>query len=444
MRGQATGGKPEERPARFADALRQRPFLVLYAAELQSIIGNQLARVALSVLVFERTGSATATALTYAATFLPAIFGGVFLASLGDRLPRRAVMIACDLVRAGLFAGMAIPDLPIAGLVGLLVVAVLLGPVFTSSQLSYLAGVLDGEVFRAATGLRVLSSQIAQVAGFAIGGVVVQALGPRGALLVNAATFTVSALVIAATLAGRSFAEHRRAASTVSPPEPPPAVTARQLLRERRIWVPLALGALAGLYVVPEGLAVPFAATAGATAAQTGLLMASIPLGSALGVALLVRRVGPSGRTRVAHRMAIACGIPLAATAVVPHWPAAVAFWFIAGALAAYQVEVITTVVRSTPDHLRARIVGIANSVLLGAQGLGLVVFGALAHVLDASGAIGLAGGLGSALALLIVGLNARLSRPDGSGAAAVGGGPSADTESPDHAVAQGQPAGGS
>src|SRR3954468_8548741 len=262
MRGQATGGKPEERPARFADALRQRPFLVLYAAELQSIIGNQLARVALSVLVFQRTGSATATALTYAATFLPAIFGGVFLASLGARLPRRAVTIACDPVRAGLFAGMAVPDLPIAGLVGLLVVAVLLGPVFTSSQLSYLAGVLPGEVFRAATGLRVLSSQLAQVAGFAIGGVIVQALGPRGALLVNAGTFAVSAAVIAATLSGRAFAE-RRAARTVSGPEPAPAATGRQLLRQRSIWVPLALSALAGLYIVPEGLAVPFAATDG-------------------------------------------------------------------------------------------------------------------------------------------------------------------------------------
>src|SRR3954453_7341921 len=227
MRARAVGGNPDERPARFVDALRHRPFLVLYAAELQSIIGNQLARVALSVLVFQRTGSATATALTYAATFLPAILGGLFLASLGDRLPRRPLMISCDMLRPGLFAAMAIPGMPIAGLVGLLVAAVFIGPVFTSSQLSYLAGVLPGEVFRAATGLRILSGQIAQVAGFAIGGVVVQALGPRGALLVNAATFTVSALVIAATLAGRSFAEHRRAAGAVSPPEPAPAVTSR-------------------------------------------------------------------------------------------------------------------------------------------------------------------------------------------------------------------------
>ena len=46
-------------------------FRVLYAAQVLSVVGDQLSRVALSVLVFERTASAGLTALTYALTYLP-------------------------------------------------------------------------------------------------------------------------------------------------------------------------------------------------------------------------------------------------------------------------------------------------------------------------------------------------------------------------------------
>lgn len=415
-----TGDNSGERPARFADALRHRAFLVLYAVEIQSIVGSQIARVALSVLVFERTGSAAATALTYAATFLPAILGGLFLASLGDRLPRRPLMIGCDVVRAGLFAAMAIPGVPIAGLVVLLVAAVFVSPVFTATQLSYLGGVLAPEVFRAAAGLRILTSQASQVVGFAVGGVLVQALGARGGLLLNAITFGVSAVAIAATLRGAAFAERGTAPAPEAKRPAPSSAGLRRLLREHRLWLPIGLGALAGLYVVPEGLAVPFAAGVGASEAQTGLLMASIPMGSALGVVLLVRLVPKARRRAVAGWMAIGCGAPLVLTAFVPHWPAAVASWFVSGFLAAYQVEVMTSVVQSTPGTERARIVGFANSVLVGAQGIGLIAFGQVSTVVDAGDAIGLAGGLGSVLAVIVVLMGRRADARSASGGSGI------------------------
>ena len=69
----------------FLDALRVPEFRVLWLADAQSMAGDQLARVALSVLVFERTSSALLTALTYALTFLPALIGGALLS--GTRRP---------------------------------------------------------------------------------------------------------------------------------------------------------------------------------------------------------------------------------------------------------------------------------------------------------------------------------------------------------------------
>ena len=52
---------------------RAAEFRVLWSAELFSIAGDQLARVALAVLVYGRTGSAVWAAVGYALTFLPAL-----------------------------------------------------------------------------------------------------------------------------------------------------------------------------------------------------------------------------------------------------------------------------------------------------------------------------------------------------------------------------------
>ncbi|MEP7025276.1 MAG: hypothetical protein ABJB47_16050 [Actinomycetota bacterium] len=57
-------------------------------------------RIAVAVLVFDRTGSGLLTAVAYAAGWLPGIVGSPLLGSVADRLPRRSVMIVCDLVRA--------------------------------------------------------------------------------------------------------------------------------------------------------------------------------------------------------------------------------------------------------------------------------------------------------------------------------------------------------
>jgi len=113
--------------AGFTALLRIREFRLLWLADAQSLLGDQLARVALSVLVYDRTGSGLVTAAVYALTFLPALAGSVLLGPLADRLPRRALLIGGDLVRATLLAALALPALSVPVLSILLVVAVLVG-----------------------------------------------------------------------------------------------------------------------------------------------------------------------------------------------------------------------------------------------------------------------------------------------------------------------------
>jgi predicted MFS family arabinose efflux permease len=384
---------------RFVDALRVRTFAVLYLAETQSIIGDQLARVALSILVFTRTGSISATAATYAATFLPAIAGGALLSELSDRLPRRTVMIACDALRALFFAGMALPATPLWAMFVLVVLAVLLGPLFVSAEVSLLAAVLSETEYRAATGLRLITSQIAQVAGFAVGGVVVAVLHARWALAADALSFALSAGLIAVAMPRTRSAMEAARTPTVRVSF---LAATKVLFGTRRIGALVALCWLAGFFIAPEGLAVPYAEQLHVHTAEVGILFAAIPFGSVVGAWFVVRLSADVRRRNVAVVMAVLTGIPLLVCALEPGLFWTVVLWVLSGLFAAYQVEIIPTVVQQLPDALRGRTIGVLGAGLTSVQGIGVVVFGAVGDAIGAAGSVALAGGVGSAVALLL------------------------------------------
>src|SRR5258708_19418067 len=78
------------RPGRptFREVFAVREFRALWLAQLLSVAGDQLARVAMTVLVFDRTHSALWTALTYPVTFLPWVIGPLPLSRLPPPRPR--------------------------------------------------------------------------------------------------------------------------------------------------------------------------------------------------------------------------------------------------------------------------------------------------------------------------------------------------------------------
>src|SRR5947208_3217334 len=183
----AGAGMAEQGKVGIARPLRVREFRALWSAELASITGDQIARVALSLMVFARTSSAVLTALTYGLTFVPSVLGGFLLSGLADRYPRRTVLVVTDVVRAGLAALMAIPVLPLPALwvcVGLLSVAS--GP-FKAAHMSLLPQVLDQEEYPAGVALRQFTTQAAQLVGFAGGGALLVVVEPHVGMLLNAA-----------------------------------------------------------------------------------------------------------------------------------------------------------------------------------------------------------------------------------------------------------------
>ena len=101
--------------ATFRDVFAVREFRALWFSEVLSVAGDRLALVALTLLVFYHTRSPLLTAIVYAAGYLPWVIGGLFLAGVADRRPRRSVMVVCDVVRAVLVAAMVMPVLAARG-----------------------------------------------------------------------------------------------------------------------------------------------------------------------------------------------------------------------------------------------------------------------------------------------------------------------------------------
>src|SRR6266496_1557263 len=182
--------------ATFGEVFAVGEFRALWLAQVLSVAGDQLARVALTLLVFDRTHSALLAAVTFAASVVPAFFGGITLAGLADRFPRRRVMIACDLIRVALVAVMAVSGIPIAVLVVLLLLVTMVGAPFLSARAALYPDILTGDLYVLGTAVTLTTLQFAQVLGFAAGGAVVGLFGVRASLLIDAATFALSALII--------------------------------------------------------------------------------------------------------------------------------------------------------------------------------------------------------------------------------------------------------
>jgi len=171
-------------------------FRVMWAAQAISLLGNQLAQVALAILVYHRTHSAFLTALAYAFSYLPQIIAGPVLSGLADMFPRRAVMICFDLVRLPLVAAMAIPAIPFWALCVLVTGTTVSGVPFTAARSALLPDVLPGDRLALGSAIGNVTNQFSQVIGFAAGALIVAWLDPYRALLLDALTFAVSALLV--------------------------------------------------------------------------------------------------------------------------------------------------------------------------------------------------------------------------------------------------------
>src|SRR5512133_2076015 len=181
---------------RQADLLRRvRGLRLLFYAAFGSGLGSWLAFVALNLEVWDRTHSGTWIAALLIADFLPAIAIGLTVGPLVDRLSRRRVMVAADIVRFFVFC--TLPFATSAGqIVALAAVAGLATGFFRPAVYASLPNLVEDRELPSAQGLLQAADAVTTVLGPLIGGVLVATTSPDWAYALNAVTFLFSAVLI--------------------------------------------------------------------------------------------------------------------------------------------------------------------------------------------------------------------------------------------------------
>jgi predicted MFS family arabinose efflux permease len=322
-------------------------------------------------------------------------------------------MVLADLARAVLVGLMAVPRVPLAVLLALLFVAELCAPPFASARAALLPQVLDGELYVLGSAANTITWEVAHVLGFVLGGVFVAGVGANGALLLDSATFALSAAILAIWVRGRPAPEREPGATTGLGADL--VAGARLVFGDPWLRTLTVLAWLCSAYMVPEALAAPVAAREGAGPLAVGLLLAANPIGTTIGSVLIGRWVAPERRLRWLIPMAFLCGLPLVVCLWRPGLVAVGILWGLSGLFSAYNLAANAAFVQAVPDARRGQAFGLVQTGMAVGQGLGFLLAGAAAEVVDLFTVVGVAGIVTSVVALWLGVSTLRRGRPWGA-----------------------------
>ncbi|WP_455353616.1 MFS transporter [Streptomyces sp. SYSU K217416] len=368
----------------------RRPLTTVLAANAVSITGNSLTLIGVPWFALETTGSAGKAGLVAFCATLPVVVSAVFGGPVIDRIGRRRVSVASDLVCA--LAIGSVPLLHYAGALQFWMLCALMavtglfhapGETARYVLVPDLAGRAGTTLARAAS-LFDAVSRGARMAGAALAGVLIALIGAEAVLLLDAVTFGLSALLIAGGVRGVRAAEPLRDAAPVS------LKAYRRDLREGYVFLVRSrlLLAIVLLVMVTNGLdqgwsavLLPVHAMDNLGGAQDLGLLAAVFGGCALLGALLYGTVGHRFPRRALFTVAfLICGLPRYVVAALVDGTVPLAVTMAASGLAAGMLNpILTTVVyERVPDELRSRYMGVSTAGVLLTTPLGGLAAGFL------------------------------------------------------------------
>jgi predicted MFS family arabinose efflux permease len=177
--------------------LRRRDFRLLFVGQSTSVLGDRMVAVALAFAVLGIGGSPSELGIVLAARVFPSAACALVGGAVADRMSRRSVMVAADLVRVVSQGTMA--ALLIGGVAEVWTLAVLAGVggaasgFFGPASIGLIPEVVPPEELQPANALRSSGSSAGEILGPLLAGLLVAGAGAGWAIAVDAATFAVSA-----------------------------------------------------------------------------------------------------------------------------------------------------------------------------------------------------------------------------------------------------------
>jgi DHA3 family tetracycline resistance protein-like MFS transporter len=368
----------------FFNSLTVRPFALLWSGQQLSALGDSIYRVALAWWVLEKTGSATVMSSIFIFTSAPMLVfllvGGVAV----DRYPRGRVMFLSDTLRGlltGIVALLAFTHrLEIWHIYIVSLLFGIVGAFFGPAYRAIVPEIVPRELLPSANGLTTLSLQLADIAGPALGAVVVSTSGSPTAFTLDCLSFVIAALCLAPlvrlALAGHVPKERKSVLHDFR--------EGVEVVRKSSwLSITIVIASLGNItFSAPLAITLPFLVKdylhggVGSLGLIYSMISAGAIVGTILGTLWLVRTSGLRARGLFAYGLWIAggllivvFGLPVTIYAIAP------AAFLIGAAFGIPNLIFINTLQELIPGKVLGRVMSIATlgSIALVPVGSGLV-----------------------------------------------------------------------
>jgi MFS family permease len=365
---------------------RARPsveFWKFWLGQAISNLGTSFTQFALPLLVFKLTGSALNLAITTAATFLPYLLFGLVIGAWVDRVDRKRLMIGTDIARALVIASIpalaAIDKLSVEWIYAVTFVSTTLSICFGAAEFAAVPSLVSntsGEELVTANGRIQASYSAASVLGPLLAGALVALVDIPLLLVVDAASFLVSAVSLAVISISFNVSERREQRTSIRQDvlEGLRYVLSHPVLRN--ISAMMALVNLIGTTTSAQ-LVLFGKERLQATDSQIGILFAA----DSLGVMLLSLAAGPLRKrwrfSTVALGALMLGGALTIVFAVVPYYWLAVPLWAVISGLGTlFNINTGSLRQAIVPNHLLGRVISVAMVLAWSAVPVGAFVGG--------------------------------------------------------------------
>jgi len=348
-------------------------------------MGDRLAALAFPWLVYKATGSALGTGAVFALYTLPWVVFGAFSGVIVDRIDKRRLMVAMDILRAVLV--LAVPFLATRSLPSVFVLAFViasLGVFFDPAKLAIVPEIVPGDRLMRANSLLSTGENLTEILGWALAGLLLAAVSTTAAFRLDAATFVVSAVALAlmryrapvrdaAAKAAGGFRKELNEGFTF--------LRRDRGLRANTTMIVVCVAGMGAVYPLTFLFAVD---VLGRGAGAFGALEAVSSVGFLVGSLALVALAARVRKGRVMIGGLLAMGICLALVALTDSvWVAAVPFALFGLANALVLIAVDTFLQQTVPEGMRGRVFSTRFMLTQGTYAVSVLVGGALAGVVD-------------------------------------------------------------
>ena len=381
-------------------------------ADVISRFGDSLDAIAFSLMMYAVTGSAALMALLLGINYLPTILLQPLSGVWADRVNKRRMMALCDVGRGVLVLATAL--LYAAGLLTPVLLAAFtvmnscLEALRAPSSAALMPMLLDEDKYTLGAALSGTLCRVSEIVGLCLAGGIVTLIGTSGALMIDAATFLLSAALI---LLMRVKEEKAAQKTTLRDVREGLASGLRYALHgDRFVLVLLLIGAMMNLVMVPLNvLGTPYVVDSlGAGPAMLSAVQLALVVGMAVG-AFLTPKLPLKGRALFIGA-GLLCASSLFAMGLVPAISlyaarmGAILFVLLCLGIGVGVESVLfsSAFMRNIPPELMGRASGLSNAVLCAAMPVGAFLCSAAASVLPLEALVMLAGAVSLAFYLLI------------------------------------------